>query len=329
MARDGGDVRRRPLGRWHGVSLFTVFLLVGQVLGAGAASAKTSDEAPASLPAPAEGTTRSGAYVAGWDAIIEHDVYYLASFTSPFDQPWEPTHEVKLAHRQGSAMFMYLEIPRPIDEIARGDHDEAIAAWFDRWCEVAWVNRDVVAPMAEMNGDWTVWNGLGKATTYKEAYRRVQSLAPCHVRWAYAPTAARGWKSYFPGDDVAYIPFVAPSVFAWSCRTAASSVVDTAATMGDHFGRPTILAQTGTSCSNGREAWHAELFAAAAEEGIFAVIPGHFPSGGQPHPPWDNGGWAWALQYTVNDARLPRPKRVAPPPRPHIPRTASAFISYI
>jgi hypothetical protein len=166
---------------------------------------------------------------------------------------------------------------------------------------VAWVDRDIVAPLAEMNGDWTVWSAIGRATTYQKAYRRIQSLALCHVRWAYAPSDFAGWASYFPGDGAGRIAFVAPSVFAWSCRRDAASVVQAAAKMGERFGLPTIIAQTGTPCRTGRAEWYADLFAGAAEAGVFAVIPGHFPRGGQPLQPWDNPGFVWALQYTEND----------------------------
>jgi hypothetical protein len=294
-------------------------MLAAQLSGAAPAAAETAVAVQAELPLPLTGTTRSGAYVPGWEATIDHDVYYLTSFTSPFDQPWEPHHEVEFAHRQGSAMFMYLEIPRSIESIARGDHDAEIAAWFERWCEAAWVNRDIVAPLAEMNGDWTPWSAIGRARTYKEAYQRVQSLAPCHVRWAYAPSYFSGWDRYYPGDEAGRIAFIAPSVFAWSCRTNAESVVRAAVKMRDRFGRPTILAQTGTSCPNSRAEWFAALFATAADEGIFAVIPGHYPHGGQPLPPWDNDGWAWALQYTDNDARLRKAHAAKPAPEP-VPR---------
>lgn len=322
-------IRLRLASRVGSVVLIAALLSLVNITVATPAHAGTVNNGGSELAVPASGTTRSGAYVAGWEATIDHDVYYLTSFTSPFDQPWEPQHEVEFAHRQGSAMFMYLEIPRDIESIARGDHDVAIAAWFERWCEVAWVNRDVVAPLAEMNGDWTVWNGIGRADTYREAYRRVQSLAPCHVRWAYAPSAFRGWDRYYPGDEAGRIVFIAPSVFAWSCVTTAEWVVEQAAAMRRHFGRPTILAQTGTACAEDRSTWYADLFAHAAALEIFAVIPGHFPNGGQPHEPWDNEGWAWALQYTENSARLQRKPTPRPVPVVRVPRVPRAFVTFL
>jgi hypothetical protein len=306
-------------------------MLLAQLGAAGAAVAATAQStASVDLAIPESGTTRSGAYVAGWEATIDHEVYYLATFTSPFDQPWEPQHEVAFAHEQGSAVFMYLEIPRAIDTIARGDHDVEIAAWFERWCETAWVNRDVVAPMAEMNGDWTTWTGVGRAETYKEAFRRVQSLAPCHVRWAYAPSDHRGWDRYYPGDEAGYIVFIAPSIFAWSCRTSAEQVIGRAAKMRDHFGKPTILAQTGTACASDRADWFAALFAEAGRRAIFAVIPGHFPEGGQPLEPWDNEGFAWALRFTDNVAGLQRlSPDVGPDPLPRQPRMTRMMIRFV
>lgn len=306
-------------------------MFFGQLGAAGAAVAATTQTASVDLAVPETGTTRSGAYVAGWEATIAQEVYYLATFTSPFDQPWEPQHEVAFAHEQGSAVFMYLEIPRSIDTIARGDHDVEIAAWFERWCETAWVNRDVVAPLAEMNGDWTVWTGVGRAETYKEAFRRVQSLAPCHVRWAYAPSDHRGWDRYYPGDEAGYIVFIAPSVFAWACRTSAEAVIDRAAAMRDHFGKPTILAQTGTACPSDRDEWFASLFAEASRQAIFAVIPGHFPEGGQPLEPWDNAGFSWALQFTENQAGLRRVAHevASPDPLPRRQRTTRLLIRFV
>jgi hypothetical protein len=294
-----------------GLMVFSQFATAGVALGATAQTAASSD-----LAVPQSGTTRSGAYVAGWEATIDHDVYYLATFTSPFDQPWEPQHEVAFAHDQGSAVFMYLEIPRSIETIANGDHDVEITAWFERWCETAWVNRDVVAPMAEMNGDWTIWSGVGRADTYKAAFQRVQSLAPCHVRWAYAPSDHRGWDRYFPGDEAGYIVFIAPSVFAWSCGTSPEAVIRRAVAMRDHFNKPTILAQTGTACSTDRAEWFASLFAEAGRNGVFGVIPGHYPEGGQPLEPWDNEGFAWALRFTENQATLRRQAAVDVKPEP-------------
>jgi beta-mannanase len=98
-------------------------------------------------------------------------------------------------------------------EVASGQVDQNIrlwAQWFKRYVEEGKDRMAFIAPMPEMNGNWTSY-GLD-AGNFKIAFQRIQNIfaeegvPDDSVRWVFAPN---GWshpdhafENYYPGDDL-------------------------------------------------------------------------------------------------------------------------------
>jgi hypothetical protein len=125
-------------------------------------------------------------------------------------------HELDAAWAHGYVPFVNLATGRSAAFIATGQLDLAIREWAQQFA--LWSNggqkRAFIAPMQEMNGDWTPYSG--DPGTFIPAFRRVrqlfeeelaaQGLPSTAISWVFAPN---GWspeghefERYYPGDDV-------------------------------------------------------------------------------------------------------------------------------
>ena len=165
--------------------------------------------------------------------------------------------------------------------IASGAHDSAIASFAAK--VKAWIDRGAgrslfVAPLQEMNGDWTPY-GMDPAA-FRVAYGkfvdsfRNAGLDETKVRFVFAPN---GWSTppyqladYYPGDDIVdLIGFSAynfgTSIDRWtSVGETLNGVVAELRSFAPS--KPYVVAQVASSTFGGdRDAWIRELFSYTAD----------------------------------------------------------------
>lgn len=177
--------------------------------------------------------------------------------------------------------FANVTIQATAAAIAAGNHDAAIASFASK--VKAWTDRGggrslFVAPLQEMNGDWTPY-GMDPAS-FKTAYGkfvdafRTVGLDETKVRFVFAPN---GWSTppydladYYPGDHIVdLIGFSAynfgTSIAEWSSVGATLNAVISELTALAPS-KPYLVAQVASSAVGGdRDAWIRDLFAYAAD----------------------------------------------------------------
>ncbi len=162
--------------------------------------------------------------------------------------------------------------------VASGAYDGAIGGWADHvksWLDMGGGRSVVIAPLQEMNGNWTSYGC--DAASYKVAYQRFRSIfaskgiTETQVRWAFAPN---GWtppgcgalRDYYPGDSTVDIVAVSAYNFGSVVGGGWESVYSA---MGGAFnelrtfapGKPYVVAQTGACPQGGSKAdWLRDLF---------------------------------------------------------------------
>ena len=180
-----------------------------------------------------------------------------------------------------STPFANVTIQATAGAIAAGVHDAAIASFAAK--VKAWTDRGsgrslFVAPLQEMNGDWTPY-GMDPAA-FRVAYGKFVSsfrnvgLDETTVRFVFAPN---GWSTppyqladYYPGDDIVdLIGFSAynfgTSIDRWtSVGETLNGVVAELRTFAPS--KPYVVAQVASSTFGGdRDAWIRDLFAYTAD----------------------------------------------------------------
>jgi hypothetical protein len=122
---------------------------------------------------------------------------------------------METAWANGRIPFVKLLSRRTALEIANGAIDPAISAWgqsFALW-SVGGTKRAFIAPLGEMNGEWTTY--YGDAGTVASAYRRIRRLIRAELQAANVPQTAISWvfapngwglsgdefEFFYPGHD--------------------------------------------------------------------------------------------------------------------------------
>ena len=166
--------------------------------------------------------------------------------------------------------------------IAGGGRDADIDVWassLDGWLAQLGDRSLIIAPMQEMNGDWTPY-GMDPAN-FKLAYVHVKdrvegNIAPANldkIRWAFAPN---GWSQppysladYYPGDAVVDVLSVSTYNFGtttangWETPTEAIQpwVDELRAMTAGSADKPYLLSQTGSVTAGGSKSqWIREVF---------------------------------------------------------------------
>ena len=148
---------------------------------------------------------------------------------------------------------------------------------------------------AEMNGNWTDWGCLPKAT-YVAFYRKFHGLVsaalaaespaidPRRVRWVYGPnsTSSGGCGTavdYYPGH--AYVDYIGMSAYRTATASVSSAVTAPANALLSGLGYPPawqsdrfIVLQTGTQdiAGDDRGAWLADLYGALTADSAFLGV---------------------------------------------------------
>lgn len=175
-----------------------------------------------------------------------------------------------------------LEIFSSSRDIAAGFRDRDIRAWASNvqtWLDYGDGRSLLIAPMAEMNGDWVPW-GMDPST-YPDAFRRIvttfreMGMDETQVRWIWAPNSVSSWPyamtSYWPGSD--HVDLVGMSAYnlggepddwqsAYDAMFQASQVLRTVAR-----DKPFLITQIGSSPEGGeKDEWISEMFDFIADD---------------------------------------------------------------
>jgi len=197
-------------------------------------------------------------------------VTFAGDFMSvTFNPAWNIPHELNAAWDAGFMPFVNLMPSEAWEasqgyfdancdtavDIAAGLCDAKLTAWagyFKTWAGTT--KQAYIAPMPEMNSDWTVYASDG--ATYIQAYIRIRSIftsagvPSSAVRWVFAPNGwndpaypTRKFENYYPGD--AYVDIVSFSAYNYGgCPFKSKSPIwDTFETaMKPHLDRMRVMA---------------------------------------------------------------------------------------
>ncbi|MCI0543437.1 MAG: hypothetical protein L0Z49_03195, partial [Actinobacteria bacterium] len=166
----------------------------------------------------------------------------------------------------------------------------------------------ILAPLQEMNGDWTAWGCNPPA--FKTAYRRIvdeirgRGIDETQVRFAFAPngrtTPGCGTiSSYYPGDT--YVDIIGISAYRWydggTVQEVMGGVIDQLA--ASYPTKPLMIAQTAAWPSSSKDQWIRDVFAwAAGHPHVVGLIYFNFDNTGIGESDWRvwippdvNQGW--------------------------------------
>ena len=120
--------------------------------------------------------------------------------------------------KAGYISFINLGTSANAQEIIQGNRDSQIgyaAEFYKAWVDLGQGRRAMIAPMQEMNGEWTAYGKVSTSDDYKLAYRHIldifaqKGVTRDQVWWVFAPNGyndpaqpLRIFENYYPGDDV-------------------------------------------------------------------------------------------------------------------------------
>jgi len=149
----------------------------------------------------------------------------------------------RLAQMYGNKPFIYIENSgRPITDVLSGDMDEC---WRSILGQVP--EGEIVAPLAEANGEWVSYHGTPEQVA--QAYERIRSLDPGHHRWCGSFTIMANVDPYVEAV-LPHVDVLCPSAYDFD---GAQDVAGKVRAHAEH-GLPVLLAQTGT-VRDDKRAW--------------------------------------------------------------------------
>ncbi len=219
--------------------------------------------------------------LAGMFHDIEQSAYVDVVLTEIWDSGYTP--------------FVDIYFHQSASEIANGSADSDIHAWAQKFQIYAnnGARMAFLAPMQEMNGDWTPY-GSSNPAYYKAAFQRVQQIFEAEgvpensAQWVFSPNGVSsvGWpdfEAYYPGDDL--VDVVAFSSYNFGYHP--SNPYPKWESPEDIFlpfinrmhlmapGKPVVIAQTGTTAygPNGYDAalknqWLEDAYALLSNQSI-------------------------------------------------------------
>lgn len=222
----------------------------------------------------------------------------LAGIFHNLDNPTEGTivRQFGAIWAAGYTPFANLHSSRSARDIATGRLDSQIRTWARLYLQYTDKGRRTafLAPLQEMNGDWTPYGG--DPGNFIAAFRRIvnifaeEGVSDSSVIWVFAPNAAspRGmpeFESYYPGEE--YAEVVAISAYNFGCHPANrwGSWSTPEEVFGPYIprlrtmapGTPIFIAQTGTSaygCGQGsKNDWLNDAYNyLASEENVRGIL---------------------------------------------------------
>lgn len=149
----------------------------------------------------------------GWFIDLEDD-----AFTKPVtDLAHNNLHrQLESLWQGGYTSFINLGSNATATEIINGLRDKEIgyvAEFYKAWIGLGEGRKAMIAPLQEMNGDWTVYGRESTSEDYKKAYIYIydkfqqNGIAREDVWWVFAPNGwndpavpERAFENYYPGD---------------------------------------------------------------------------------------------------------------------------------
>lgn len=172
-----------------------------------------------------------GVYSDQWDSELDirnlgvvgqRQVTFGGTFHKPDEGRANTLHILESVWRAEATPVANLEIFTSSARIAAGELDASIIEWaagVQAWLAQGEGRSLLIAPLAEMNGDWVPW-GMDP-TTYPDAFRRIvtifrdMGMDETQVRWIWAPNSISTWPlamtSFWPGSD--YVDLVGFSAY--------------------------------------------------------------------------------------------------------------------
>lgn len=249
------------------------------------------------LVAASQSTVRSvdlGVFSPGWTTYSPSNVDYQQTYVHPCPQEngWHPlTH--RLADMDGNEPFVYINGSGfSINDVLSGALDECYRTVLSLVPDGV-----IVAPLAEMNGNWTDYAGTPLQAI--AAYERIRSLDPGDHVWCGSFTI--GTFGGVSADEylqavAPYVDYACPSHYDNSNVVRSGEVVALAASAhGASANLPVIVAQTATDSVNKVE-WLLDLLHEAESVGnIDGVIYFNSDANGNryviPWENWENISW--------------------------------------
>lgn len=185
-------------------------------------------------------------------------------------------YKLESAWAAQSTPFANVEVNGTARDVASGKFDGEIARWargVQKWLGNGGDRSVIIAPLQEMNGQWTQW-GCDPGN-YKVAYSKFRSafaalgIGETQVRWAYAPNGYSDPKcggarlrDYYPGPDIVDVIGFSSYNYGpknydgkyWGPDLVFKQWLDELRTFAPD--KPYIVAQTGTAPTGGdRDTW--------------------------------------------------------------------------
>ncbi len=151
----------------------------------------------------------------GWFIDLEDDALTIPVFNMPKNNLYRQLEEL---WKSGYISFVNLGTSATAGEIISGQRDQNIAymaEFYKTWLDLGGGRKAMIAPLQEMNGDWTTYGKVSTPEEYKQAYRHIldifsqKGVGRYDVWWVFAPNGwndpaspQRAFENYYPGDDV-------------------------------------------------------------------------------------------------------------------------------
>lgn len=152
----------------------------------------------------------------GWFIALEDDAFTIPVDNLPKNNLYRQLEEL---WKYGYISFVNLDTDATSAQINSGQRDSLIrtaARYYKAWLSLGGGRKAMIAPLQEMNGDWTSYSQEGTTPDQvKQAFRRIvtifyqEGIRRDQVWWVFAPNAWnpdnqpwRAFENYYPGDDV-------------------------------------------------------------------------------------------------------------------------------
>ena len=259
---------------------------------------------------------------AGWDLRQHSAIGQPLTFGGTFHHPTEGMTNTHWILDQiwfaGATPVANLEIFATSYEVAAGFQDAELTEWATS--VQIWLERDptrslLIAPMAEMNGDWVTW-GMDPLN-YQIAFRHIRDLFiemgmdETKVRWVFAPNASSTWPhtiaSYWPGADLVDAIGLSAYNRGGTEWYSLQEVVDPALLELREIApdKPYLLTQVGTGSSGGnKDQWLIDMFEyTASDPNLVGFVYFNFDKEAD-WKVWDDAGVAWGWLKGNVDPRV-------------------------
>lgn len=206
----------------------------------------------------------------GWFIDLEDD-----AFTKPVtDLSHNNLHrQLENLWQGGYTSFINLGSNATASDIINGLRDKEIgyvAEFYKAWIGLGDGRKAMIAPLQEMNGDWTVYGQKSTSDQYKQAYMYIynkflqNNINREDVWWVFAPNGwndpalpERAFENYYPGDEFVDVIGFSSYNYGWCPSTSSiSGKWESYAEMLDPYitrmeamapTKPIIIAETATT----------------------------------------------------------------------------------